>query len=89
MCLNTGVVQLRSPIIPEQCRLGHAWRPGTAQMSWEACDCYPAQDARGGHVVVRCLADYGGGRCPEEWMAPRHTGDHLKGPLGHHRPGYR
>jgi len=71
------VVQLRSPIIPEQCRLGHAWRPGTAQMSWEACDCYPAQDARGGHVVVRCLADYGGGRCPEEWMAPRHTGDHL------------
>jgi len=79
------VEHLRLPVIPAECRLHHPWGPGTAEMSWEICECGPAQAARGGHVVVRCLHP----GCREEWMAPRHTRDHLRGPLGHHRPGYR
>jgi len=49
-------------------------------MSSEACECNPAQEARGGHVVIGCLADYGGGRCPEARTAPQHACDHLRGP---------
>jgi len=66
----------------------HPWGPGTAEITWEACECPPAQSARGGHIVVRCLATLASVPCTEEWKAPRHE-PVREGPLGHHRPGYR
>jgi hypothetical protein len=60
------------------------------RITWEPCDCPPAQAARGGHITIRCLAAFGidHGQCLEEWKAPSHQ--HVnKEPLGHHRPGYR
>ena len=33
--------------IPAECRLRHHWRPGTVTISWEACECAAAQQARG------------------------------------------
>jgi hypothetical protein len=75
------------PVLPEQCRLHHPWGPGLVDLSWEPCDCPPALAARGGHITVRCRAEFGHGRCPEEWMAPLHK-PVLNEPLGHHRPGY-
>jgi hypothetical protein len=88
VCLNTGVTQVRLPVIPEQCRLGHPWGPGLVDMSWEPCDCPAAETGRGGHITIRCLASFGDGQCPEEWNAPSHQRVN-KEPLGHHRPGYR
>ena len=91
VCLNTGVSRVRLSVIPEQCRLGHPWGPGLVSMSWEPCDCPAAEPARGGHITVRCLAEFGligDRRCPEEWLAPRHQ--HVnRDPIGYHRPGYR
>jgi len=86
--LNTGVVQVRLPAIPEQCRLHHPWGPGLVEISWELCDCPPAQASRGGHITIRCLAPFGQGQCPEEWTAPLHK-PVPEGLLGHRRPGYR
>jgi hypothetical protein len=68
--------------IPLQCRLHHPWRPGTVTITWDPCECEPAQAARGGHVKVTC----GSPRCSEVWSAPLHR---PIGVIGHHRPGYR
>jgi hypothetical protein len=68
--------------IPLQCRLHHPWRPGTVTITWDPCECEPAQAARGGHVKVTC----GSPRCTEVWCAPLHR---PIGVIGHHRPGYR
>jgi len=84
-CLNIGMAQGQPMIwscIPLQCRLGHPWRPGTVTISWDPCECGPAQAARGGHVRVTC----GAPRCSEVWCAPLHK---PIGVIGHHRPGYR
>jgi len=78
-----GVV--RVPVIPEGCRLRHEWGPGLVEIAWEPCDCPPALAARGGHMAVRCLARFGEGRCPGEWLAPLHR-PVREGLLGHHRP---
>jgi hypothetical protein len=83
--LNYLVSQSKSAIwssIPAECRLHHPWRPGTVTVSWEACECEPAQGARGGHIKVAC----GAAGCTEVWLSPRHR---PIGIIGHHRPGYR
>jgi hypothetical protein len=85
MCLNTEVEQVHLPVIPEQCLMGHPWRPGTAELSWEPCECAAAPKNRCGHIAVRCLHP----RCTEEWLSPQHDWSNLRGPLGNHRPGYR
>lgn len=82
------MTEVRLPVIPDQCRLRHPWGPGLVQITWESCDCPPAQTARGGHITVRCLASFADGRCPEEWKAPRHK-ELNRDPIGKHRPGYR
>lgn len=84
-CLNSLVSQSKSTIwssIPAECRLRHPWRPGTVMISWEPCECEPAQHARGGHIKVACAA----ASCTEVWLSPRHR---PIGIIGHHRPGYR
>jgi hypothetical protein len=82
------VAQVRLPVIPEECRIHHPWDPGLLWIDWEPFDCPPAQAARGGHIVVRCLGQIVIGQCLEKWMAPMHQ--HVpKDLLGHHRPGNR
>jgi hypothetical protein len=39
---------------PAECRPHHPWRPETATVTWEPCDCPAARAARGGHITVRC-----------------------------------
>ena len=51
-----------------ECQLHHPWRPGTVTITWEPCDCPPAQAARGGHIKVSCNAP----RCGETWWSPLH-----------------
>jgi hypothetical protein len=63
----------------------HPWGPGLVSIEWVECDCPAAEQARGGHITFRC----GHVGCLETWQAPRHRRDHLRDPLGHHRPGYR
>jgi hypothetical protein len=83
--LNSLVSQSKPAIwsvIPASCRLGHPWRPGAVSISWEACECAAAQNARGGHIEVAC----GAPGCSEVWLSPLHR---PIGIIGHHRPGYR
>lgn len=67
----------------------HDWGPGLVDITWEPCDCPPAQaGGRGGHITIRCRARLAGDRCEETWTTPLHK--HVnRDPLGHHRPGYR
>jgi hypothetical protein len=69
------------PGFPEQCRLGHPWKPGTVVIDWRPCECRPASAARGGHLEVIC----GAPGCSERWQRPQHE---PLGILGHHRPGH-
>ncbi len=83
ICLNTTMEQRRPafPGFPEQCRLGHPWKPGTVAIDWRPCECRTASAARGGHIEVRC----GARGCAEVWQRPQHE---PLGILGHHRPGH-
>jgi hypothetical protein len=67
------------PGFPEQCRLGHQWKPGTVLITWRPCECETAAAARGGHIEVTCNEP----GCSERWQRPLHE---PLGILGHHRP---
>jgi hypothetical protein len=88
LCLNSCVEQVRLPVIPDQCRMGHAWRPGTVELLWLPCGCSKAKARRGGHITIRCLAGLSGGRCAEEWISPLHDEVSLR-ESHKQRPGYR
>jgi hypothetical protein len=56
------------PGFPEECRLGHQWKPGTVLITWRPCECEPAATTRGGHVEVTCNEP----GCSERWQRPLH-----------------
>src|SRR6266536_128189 len=64
------------PGFPEQCRLGHPWKPGTVVIDWRPCECRTASAARGGHLEVGC----GTPGCSERWQRPRHEPPRDPGP---------
>jgi hypothetical protein len=72
VCLNTAVELVRLRVIPEQCRVGHPWRPGTRRSAPVRCERAKAKARRGGHISIRCLTDISAARRTEQRISTLH-----------------